>query len=463
MSGEFDAFRLPVTTDGLPVRTLLADRLTCRYPDPTTALLEDNIRALERAGESLRGRPVAEIVDVIDAAAARFADPLDPLRERAQTLIPAATGYSDAMTRLVLDRMAADWRAEPLRRLLRAELGDPATLDRFAEVGPGRVARAYGPGLCFHVFAGNVPGVAVTSLVRSLLVKTPSLAKLAAGEPVLPVLFAEAVAAVDPAMGDALAVTYWPGGSIVAESIALAAADTVVVYGGAEAVRSVRERMHPDRRLVVHGPRFSVGLVAAATLDHDTPRVARDIAAAAATFDQQGCVSPHAIWFEDPGGGRADRFARQVSDAMADLEARLPRGRLSTAEASAIQQERGAAELRGHGGHGVRVFTGPGTSWTVVLDDDPAFRPSCLNRFLHLHPVESLEPAIHALEPHGAWLQSVGLAVPPAMLEQLAHRMAMVGATRVTTFPRLPWPRPESHHDGKGPLRELLRWVDIEV
>jgi len=263
-------------------------------------------------------------------------------------------------------------------------------------------------------------------------------------------------------MAEALAVTYWPGGLAAAESIALAAADVVVVYGGEDALRSIRARMQPGRRLVAHGPRFSVGLVTAAALDHAPATLARDIAAAVATFDQQGCVSPHAIWFEDPHGSRANEFARAVADAMSEMEAQLPRGRLSTAEASAIQQERGAAEIRGYGDQAVRVHAGSGTTWTVVLDSDPAFRPSCLNRFLRLHPVESLETAIQVLEPHGALLQSVGLAAAPGGTEEWADRLARIGATRVTTFTRLPWPRPESHHDGRGPLRELLRWVDME-
>jgi hypothetical protein len=27
----------------------------------------------------------------------------------------------------------------------------------------------------------------------------------------------------------------------------------------------------------------------------------------------------------------------------------------------------------------------------------------------------------------------------------------------------MPWPPPEWHHDGASPLRELVRWVDLEL
>jgi hypothetical protein len=463
VSDPFDAFHLPRgVTAGSSLQTLEARSLTCRYPRPTAALLGDAIAALRRAGHELAERPVAEIVEIIDAAAARLGDPADPLRQRAEACIPLATGYSPAMARLVLDRMAADWRSDALNRLLEAELGDPAVLDRFLPAGHRRATRACGPALSFHIFAGNVPGVAVTALVRSLLVKSPALAKLASGEPVLPVLFADAVASVDADVGDALAVTYWPGGDTVPEAEALGAADLVVAYGGDEVVASVRRRVRPEQRLVVHGPRFSAGLVTAAALEEDGETVAHEVAAAVACFDQHGCVSPHTVWVEDPQGHRVDGFVDAVAGELRRLGRDLPRGDLDAAEMSRIHQERGAAEMRGHAGHPVRVVAGEGTGWTVVVDADPAFRPSCLNRFLYILPVPSVQHAVDALTPHGAYLQSVAVAGPPDIRTRLAGPLAAVGATRVTTFERLPWPPPEWHHDGRGPLRELLRWVDIE-
>ena len=465
MTEPFDAWHLPGIETGTP-ETLEVGALTCRYPAPTPDLLQEIVHVLRAARASLAVRPVQEIVEVIDGAAARFADPADPLREEAEARITAATGYSPAMTRLVLDRMAADWRADRLRALLETELGDPGCLDGFRPV-PGartpRSARAYGPELAFHVFAGNVPGVAVTSLIRTLLVKAPSLGKLASGEPVLPVLFARAVSEVDPEAGRALAVTYWPGGSEDAEWRVLEAADTVIVYGGDETVASYRERATDRTRLVVHGPRFSVGLIAREALADDIGPVAESVARAVAVFDQHGCVSPHVVWVER-GAATALDFAEALADAMARVEETLPRGRIGPGEASAIQQERAAAELKGHASDAseTRVLSGAGTGWTVIYDDEPAFRPSCLNRLVRVHPLDTLDEAVDLLAPAGRYLQSVAFAGPAERRDALADPLARAGATRITTFERLPWPPPDWHHDGRPPLRELIRWVDLE-
>ena len=463
----FDAWHLPVTLprtgEAERFETLETGDLRFRYPDPSPSLVGEVVAGLREAGRRLRDRPVAELVEVVDAAASRFLDPGDPLRSEALEGVAAATGYSPEMTTLVLDRMAADWRADRLRALLEAELGDPSSLDGFRG-RRSRSTRALGPALAFHVFAGNVPGVAVTSLVRALLVKSPSLGKLASGQPVLPVLFARAVASVDRDVGRALGVTYWPGGAEEAEWRVLQAADTVIVYGGDGVVASYRERTPDTARLVVHGPRFSVGLVAREALETDLEVLAAEVARAVAVFDQHGCVSPHAVWVEETGGAGALDFAEALADAMADVERLLPRGRIRAAEASAIQQERAAAELKGHaeGRPATRVFSSPGTAWTVVYDEEPAFTPSCLNRLVRVHPLDALEEAVDLLAPHGRLLQSVAVAGPDARRRALADRLARTGATRITTFPRLPWPDPAWHHDGQEPLRELLRWVDLE-
>ncbi len=117
--------------------------------------------------------------------------------------------------------------------------------------------------------------------------------------------------------------------------------------------------------------------------------------------------------------------------------------------------------MRGHDGS-VRVLAPAGTAWTVILDEEPVFRASCLNRLVHVHPVDALEEIPDLLVPVRDILQSVAIAADPERRRRLGDRLARAGATRITSFQRIPWPPPEWHHDGRGPLRELIRWVDLE-
>ncbi len=460
----FDGWHLPgLDADG-PMHTLEYEGVTVRAPVLDAADVEHMAGTLRaRRAAVLAGAPVARIVDAVDGAAARLAG--GELRETAETLVAAVARYSPAMARLVLDRMSTDWRRDAMHDLLVRELGDPAVLDGFAALpdDPGRRVMARGPALTFHVFAGNVPGVAVTALVRSLLVKTASLSKTASDEPVLPVLFAGALQAVDPELADCLAVTYWPGTDEEPAGAAAAAADAVVVYGGEDAARAVHAAVGPETSLAVHGPRISFGVVGRAALRTDTvARTAADVARATAIFDQHGCVSPHVVYAERGGQVEPVELAAAVARAFDALEDELPRGPLRTEEAAAVRQVRGAAELQELDGQDVRVFTGPGTAYTVIYHGDSTFAPSSLNRTLWVRPVDDGIGVAALVRPHARLLQSCALAGFEDRTDAVATALARAGASRITTFRELPWPPPAWHHDGAGPLRELVRWTDLE-
>jgi hypothetical protein len=191
---------------------------------------------------------------------------------------------------------------------------------------------------------------------------------------------------------------------------------------------------------------------------------AHAIARATAAYDQQGCVSPHVVYVESGGALEPKALARAVAAALGDLELRLPRRKLSHAEALAIRNARTRAEFRGIAGRDSDVFGSADTSYTVIYDDDPALITSCLNRTLYVKAIPDADEVPALLAPHRAVMQSVALAgISPAKTAALVHALVDCGVTRITTFEELPWPRMWWHHDGRGPLQELLTWHDVEV
>lgn len=448
-----DAFHLPALPD-----IATEQRGSLRFACLTPELLTRQFQALGAARDRhLAKRPVGEIVEVVDRVAGRFQDPVDPLRRTAEAMLPEATGFSPPMVGHVLDRMAADWRAERSWALLRAEFGDPGVLDGFRprSNSPG-LTRAWGPRLSFQVWSGNVPGVAVTALVRTLLVKSATFGKPAAGEPLLAALFARGIAEVDPELGSCIAVAHWPGGDDALTGAALTHADAVVVYGGAETVAALRARTPARARFLPYGHRLSFGVVGREAAHRDTAgRAAGDVA----LFDQQGCVSPQLFYVEEGGEAAPQAWAQLLAEAMAEQEAHLPRGAISPGEAAAIQQLRGAAEFAPGG----EVHTSPGgTAWTVLWDPDPAFYATCLNRTVRVKPVGDLLEVPRLVHQIAPLLQSVGVAADPERSRRLADALGSAGASRVVPIGRMAWPPPEWHHDGRPPLADLVRWCDWE-
>lgn len=452
----FDAWHLP----GLPDPSQWATSGPLRYPLLDAVALDRVTGALHAARPALARLSNEALIERI-AAAAELLAPGTPLRTAAERWLPEAARWSPEMSALVIERMRRDWSREALDALLRAELPDPSALERFRPdaSAPGRQVRLRGSPLAFHVFAGNVAGVGVTSLVRSLLARSAVLGKTGAGDPVLPVLFAHALARVDPALGDAVAVTYWPGGGEGLTARACSVAGTVVVYGGEDAVAAIRAEVPADTRLVVHGPRFSVGLIGRGALEASGgERLVGAVARATALFDQQGCVSPHVVYVERGGEITPAAFAERLAGALAALETELPRGPIDAEEAARVREARAAGEFRA----GSVVHAPADLAWTVIQDEDARFEPSCLNRTVRVKAVDRLDEVVTRLAPFGPSLQSVALTGVEEGEEALVAALADIGATRMTTFDALPWPAPHLHHDGASPLGELLFRVDWE-
>jgi hypothetical protein len=411
-------------------------------------------RLREGRAAGLERLPVEAVAAAIDRAVAAFANPRPEEVER----LAAVTGYHPAMVAWGLADLARTFRFAELVRLLRRELGDPAVLDRFVPRTDGRGAeRAHGPALTVLVLAGNVFHAAAESIVRALLVKSACCVKPSARDPLFPLLFARALAAADERLAAALAVVYWRGGDAAAERAVFAEADAVVVEGGAEAVAGARDRTPATARFVAHGPKVSFAVVSeGAAADPETARAAaHDVAA----FDQQGCVSPHLVYVEgEEAAARA--FAGRLAGALARVEAERPRGRITPAEAGDIQQLRGAAEFR----PGAEVLADPtGTAWTVIVQPDPAFALSCLNRVVHVRPLARLDDLPGLLTPVRPYLQTVGVAGDAALYRRVAELTGPLGVARVCPLGRMAHPPADWRHDGRPRLLDLLRWTEIEL
>ena len=170
----FDAISFPTGFVSEPVweSFQVEPGIEVRYPHLEPADWSLLLKTLRDAGRALRERPVADVVGSIGRAAGRLLDLEDPIRLAAlEWLVPTA-GISAEMAAVVLTGMARDWTGDRLAELLEREFTIPEVLDDFQLLDSGRAVHATGPDLSFHVGAGTVPGVSVSSLIRALLVKS---------------------------------------------------------------------------------------------------------------------------------------------------------------------------------------------------------------------------------------------------------------------------------------------------
>lgn len=472
----FDAWVIPSWMTP-PERTRTTGSGDVRHPAPDAEWIGALAAGLAKRGVGgSMAEPDAEVtrdaaarIRALGSVGARLLDPDDPLRHEALALLPASSGLSEPMAREVLDGMARDWFPDRLERLLLEELGDPSPLGRLVERG-GREVMAVAPRLAVQVVAGSVPGVGATALVRSLLLGAPTLLKPGLGDVVLPVLFARALRAASPGLADLLAVVYWPGGEEEVERAALRPAEVIVAYGSDAAVASVRTRAPVTARFLGYHHREGVGVVGAGALTSESAarETAGEVARAAGLFDQRGCVSTRVVYVEDVGSAvTPSGFASLLADALGDLEAELPAGTLDHLERSAVHQLRGTAEMLSSGwGDDAEdrpmLRHGGAAPWSVFYDPYRALETSCVGRVVVVRPFRTLDELIERVRPSGPHLQTVGVTGLGDRLKKVAEALGRIGVSRVAPFTAVPFPEPWWHHDGRGPLADLVRWVDLE-
>jgi hypothetical protein len=411
---------------------------------------------LRVAGEALRRRPASETLRALERLLDIWRDPRAACRRELEARLPEATGFTAATVREGLARGLDAWSGEALRELVRREIGAPEQLDA-ATRGAGLVS---GFGTTAVLLAGSIPMPTVVSLIAPLVLRSPVLAKSASRDPVTAKLLARTLRDVDPELARCIAVVDFPGDDEDCTR-ALLEADCVVAAGSDETIAAVAARLRPPRRLVCYGHRLSVAaLGAASTRGPALERAAAALALDVALWDQQGCLSPIAVYVASPDRAAADRVAEALAGALGEAELHWPRGQVSPRAAVAIAHERASAELREASGKRVALHIAP--AWTVVREDDAALRPAPLHRFVRVHPVDGPEALLHALAPLGPHLAAVALDGFGAASPGLERGLADLGASRLCPAGTMQCPPLSWHHEGQGVLAPLARFTDLE-
>jgi len=424
------------------------------------AVVATHVRSAALAAR--RSHTMPEVIAAISRAALRLADSSDPIGARAVAALQASGGWPRQVAQELLLSNAEGWTDECLTSLVCSELGDVALLEA-PQSDPGRAGRrrqAAGPPVLFLVLAGNVPGVAVTAVIRGLLVRSAVLCKLPQDEPDLVGLFARALAEEDPALADTVAATWWPADDPGQAAVEWTkCAGKAIVYGGADAVAHLRARIPVETPLVEYGPRLGVVCVGAAVTDEELAGLARDVCA----YDQAGCVSPRLVYLlgEFPGPGGPDALVGRLAEALGTETVLSPGTLMRDGEAVAVRAARAAIQFGAD--DGAQALGAEDLTWTVLYRDSPGTYSESLPRTVWAYRATS-ETDLLAL---GAVLegrvQAMGVAGLQRSQREAVERIAVEwGVSRVVIPGEMAWPPADWRHDGQFQLLPLLRWTEFE-
>ena len=450
-------------------QTLRFERAGAPVEVAVPALSEAQIKALaarvrEASRRHLATLPVAQIADIIDRAIQRLLDRGDPYRRKAESLLPVVTGYDPEMLRLGLSEYLKTFRKPELNRFLAEDFANPQILDDFQPMAKGGLARAFGPGILAHIWAGNVPGLPLWSLISGLLVKAGNIGKVSSAEPLFAGWFAQLLAEIEPGLADCLAIVWWKGGETAREKALLGEADVVLAYGGNDSLDAIRSRTPLTTRFLGYGHKIGFAMISRAVLDNRKARAAaHDAAHDVVRYDQQGCYSPHVFFVERGGAVSPREFGRSLAYELACFERKYPRRALTIAEAGDVAAWRHQQESKALSRPESEIIGDAAGAWALAyVEDEEDLAPGALNRTVKVVAVDALADVAPRIAPYKAFLQTVGIAAPPDELYRLAGILGQLGVTRISALGRMTAPEAGWHHDGRFNLADLVSMTEIE-
>ena len=438
-----------------------------KIPQISNSFVETLTDHLKKRRETyLASLPIGKIIDVLDEASRKWLERDYPLRKLALKTIPFTTRFSREVVEASIDVEMGSSLREDIWHALCSEIKNPLFLDDF-QYSPelNGYSRAFGPKLIISIFSENIPALSHLLFMRSALLKAACLGKVATGEPTFAPLYLKTIEEIDPEMAESMAVLYWRGGEQDIEEAAFHHADAVIMFGGVEACESLREKIPRGVKALLHGHRLGFGIIGQKRLCRKGLReLAASVALDCSMFDQHACLAPHIYYLEAGGEVSPKEFCRTLAEAMERLNLKMPRGKISPGEASAIHQLRAKYEFRELNGEEVLLLASPhGTDWTIVYEKDPGiFSPSPLNRFIRIFGVEDILQILPSVKSIAPYLQNAAVAIGDEREKELIRRLGELGVARITSPGKMPIPSMMWHHDGISPLASLLRWCDIE-
>ncbi len=436
-------------------RVLVGEGVSVQVLDASMAQLADVRRDLLDLGVRGRARAIARVAAYWRSLCVQpngaWADALEQGADNAELSLD--------MLRWGIEQSLSRWTEEGLLALVEHELGDVEVLD--AAGNPAAVngsTLAIPPRLCLQILSRTVPPAGWQAMAMAWLLGSPVLVRPSADLLGLTRVFILSLAKVAPA----LAAATWMAGSDAGDSeyhrMLASHADAVVVHGGDDAVQAWRKHAAPGAIFVDHGHRISAAYLAAEGLDKlSLLSHLRGLAFDICAWDQNGCLSPVVAYVEQ--GARIvsiDEVAKMLAEvALPEAEKTLPIGAWSREAQAARTLFIRTRMLE------ARCYTSK-TACVLAYPEPGPLEASCLHRVIILRPVKGPDELVRALRVVGPQLQGLAVAGAATTRASLAARLAPYGLSRVCAPGDLQKPPLDWSHDGRGNLRPLVRWVDLE-
>lgn len=421
--------------------------------------------------EGLKNHVTPDVGSLCQALRAESLKDGDTLRHEAPFIVSRAAEWILEYSEEICEVIEAGTRGLPMSRPMLIEAFnncvsrwiDPERLRGLVreECSSLNVGRPLLPRLIFHNLAGNLFVSGWESITHATLLGAASIVRCSEHDRVFPSVWARALEMAAREVSGLIAVCEWPSEDVGRFKRAINEADATVAFGSDESVYELRRLGAWNKPFSAHGSAVSFAMITAEELRNSPVEwLAEGSAYDFAAYDQQGCLSPRALFLEDRHPRDVDRLVDALYAAATLLERNLPRNVLTLEERAAMARMRDEVLLDAACG---------GTSRRVSTDKDPFlitvkpisnFSLGPVNRYINIYLYKDLSEIEAALGSLRGRISTLGVPdprrAPSEFLSNLEiKRVCPLGSMQI---PPLSWCL-----DGYRPLQKFFRMQSIQI
>ena len=368
------------------------------------------------------------ILDILNNVSKAWSDPEYHLRKQAKKLLLEISSFSSEMIDSSFNIISSKCAVDTLYENILMELGNIDCLrniDKNVRNGEELVTssdKSYikiePKGIVLHIYSGNkLYFDIIGSWITSIITKNVNILKI--DSELLPfiLMFLESIKEFDPSgiIWPNQAVFCWDDYDDNINEIFLNYNLTVLFQGNKKLLDYYKTGFKLGSKLIDNCLKYSFSIIEGKNLKPDIPSdIINGLAMDICHWNQKSPFSPHVVYIIDKDLKTSHQLIEALFDEMIAVCEELPCGKLSFDEKVDIRKIREISRMMQVKGEG-RLVCPEDFSFTLILDYNPVFKLSCLNRTLYVKRVTNLESLMELLVPLSENIQSVSLFLSDEM------------------------------------------------
>ena len=330
-----------------------------------------------------------------------------------------------------------------LRKRILVELGDEYALDGFTHRKGFKGRVHYAPlGNLLHISASNIALGLIDSMIMGVLSKNKNVVKYSDATEEIVFELQQSLEKHAPQIHSLVCFFKYKGGDKRVEKELFKLVDAVILWGGEDAIRSVKESLDYSKKLICHGPKISFHVITQKGLSElDYKQVVKDIT----SYNQQACSSSQNIYLE--ASIDKEHFLKELKKAWA-----YSREDLDPNEYVEFLKEKQLDLYQEFLGSTPGVFT-DNMSASISAHNFP--EPTALNGSVKIKTFKTLDELKISLSNFRFYLQSCGLETGPRERDQYAIALSRAGVSRFCRAGEMLEGTLGAPHDGEFNLMSL--------